>query len=152
MRPSPVVFDGAAVYDGRRNSPAPYCNVAGCVTSWNFSFSSEWVNGAALAWNVREHERGLHTEAIMTTQEHFLRFTRRTINEFGTGHRIAGLIVLVVVAMLGTMQWMHLGSSAAAPDSAQQQAPADNAPVSVPYFPAQYVNQATQAEKHIESF
>jgi len=88
----------------------------------------------------------------MTTQEHFLRFTRRTINEFGTGHRIAGLIVLVVVAMLGTMQWMHSGSTAVALDSAQPQAPADNAPASVPYFPAQYVNQATQAEKHIESF
>ena len=88
----------------------------------------------------------------MTTQEHFLRFTKRTIIEFGTGHRIAGLIVLVVVAMVGTMQWMHSGSSVAALDSAQPQAPADNAPASVPYFPAQYVNQATQAEKHIESF
>ena len=88
----------------------------------------------------------------MTTQEHFLRFTKRTIIEFGTGHRIAGLIVLVVVAMLGTMQWMNSGNSTAALASAQQQAPADNAPASVPYFPAQYVNQATQAEKQIESF
>jgi len=88
----------------------------------------------------------------MTAYDQFLRFTRRTIYEFSTGHRIAGLIVLVVVAMLGTVQWMHSGSSAAALEPARQQAQADNAPASVPYFPAQYVNQATQAEKHIESF
>ena len=88
----------------------------------------------------------------MTAYDHFLRFTRRIIYEFSTGHRIAGLIVLVVVAMLGTVQWMHSGNSAAAVEQAQQQPHADNAPASVPYFPAQYVNQATQAEKHIESF
>jgi len=30
--------------------------------------------------------------------------------------------------------------------------PGSNVPTPVEYFPAQYVNQATQPEKHIESF
>ena len=85
----------------------------------------------------------------MIAQENFLRSTKRAINEFSTGHRIAGLIVLVVVAMLGTVQWMHAGSAS---DSAQQGSPASDAPAPFEYFPAQYVNQATQPEKHIESF
>ena len=89
-------------------------------------------------------------EAIVTGQEQISRTTRRAIKEFGSTHRIAGLIALVVVAAFGAMQWMHSGSSAAAPDSAQ--APAGNVPSQVEYFPAQYVNKATQAEKHIEAF
>lgn len=88
----------------------------------------------------------------MTAYEHFLRATKRFIHEFGSGHRIAGVIVLVIVAMFGAMQWTHSGTSAAAPDSVPQQAQADYAASTVPYFPAQYVNQATQPEKHIESF
>ena len=88
----------------------------------------------------------------MTTQEHFLRATKRAINEFGTSYRIAGLIVLVVVAIFGAAQWVHSDKSAAALDSSQQQVPAGNLQSRVEYFPAQYVNQATQPEKHIESF
>ena len=90
----------------------------------------------------------------MTAHEHFLRATKRAINEFGTSHRLAGLIVLFVVAMFGAAQWMHTGSNAATTDSAQQATPDSNAPMQVEYFPAQYVNQATatQPEKHIESF
>ena len=88
----------------------------------------------------------------MTTQEHFLRATKRAINEFGSGHRIAGLIVLLVVAIFGTMQWRHSHSDVAMLDSQQQASPAGDAPTPVEYFPAQYVNQATQPEKHIESF
>jgi len=84
----------------------------------------------------------------MTTHELFLKTTKRTGKEFGPGHHIAGLIVLVVVATLGSLQLIHPGSSAAL-DSAQQ---ANNAPVAVKYFPAQYVNQATQPEKQIETF
>jgi len=85
----------------------------------------------------------------MTTHELFLKTTKRTGKEFGPGHHIAGLIVLVVVATLGSLQLIHPGSNAAL-DPAQQQA--SNAPASVEYFPAQYVNQATQPEKHIETF
>jgi len=85
-------------------------------------------------------------------QEHFLRSTKRTLKEFGHSHRIAGLFALFVVAMFGAAHWLYAGSSVATTDSAQQRPPADNMPASVPYFPAQYVNQATQAEKQIESF
>lgn len=88
----------------------------------------------------------------MTAQQYFLRATKRAINEFGTMHRIAGLIVLFVVAMFGAMQWMHSGSDAATFDSAQQESPGSNVPTPVEYFPAQYVNQATQPEKHIQAF
>ena len=84
----------------------------------------------------------------MTTHELFLKTTKRTGKEFGPGHHIAGLIVLVVVATLGSLQLIHPGSSAAL-DSAPQ---ANNAPAAVEYFPAQYVNQATQPEKPIETF
>jgi hypothetical protein len=90
----------------------------------------------------------------MTAQEHLLRATKRAVNEFGSGHRIAGLIVLLVVAIFGTMQWMHSGSNAATLDSAQQESPVGSAPTAVEYFPAQYVNQAqaTQPEKPSETF
>ena len=84
----------------------------------------------------------------MTTHELFLKTTKRTGEEFGPGHHIAGLIVLVVVATLGSLQLIHPGSSAAL-DSGPQ---ANNAPAAVEYFPAQYVNQATQPEKQIETF
>jgi MFS family permease len=49
----------------------------------------------------------------MTTHELFLKTTKRTGKEFGPGHHIAGLIVLVVVATLGSLQFIHPGSSAA---------------------------------------
>jgi hypothetical protein len=84
----------------------------------------------------------------MTTHELFLKTTKRTGKEFGPGHHIAGLIVLVVVATLGSLQFIHPGSSAVF-DSVQQ---ANNAPVAVEYFPAQYVNQATQPERQTETF
>ena len=42
--------------------------------------------------------------------------------------------------------------NSAALDPAQQVSPSSNVPTPVEYFPAQYVNQATQPEKHIESF
>ena len=84
----------------------------------------------------------------MTNHELFLKTTKRTGKEFGPGHHIAGLIVLVVIATLGSLQFIHPGSSAAF-DSAQQ---ANNAPVAVEYFPAQYVNQATQPERQTETF
>ncbi len=81
----------------------------------------------------------------MTTDEHFLRATKRAFNEFGTSHRIGGLIVLFVVATFGAIQLMHSGSNAAALDPAQQVSPGGNGPTPVEYFPAQYVNQATQS-------
>jgi hypothetical protein len=85
----------------------------------------------------------------MSTHELFLKTTKRSGKEFGLGNHIAGLIVLVVVATLGSLQLIHPGSNTAALDSAQQ---ANNAPAAVEYFPAQYVNQATQPEKQIETF
>jgi len=88
----------------------------------------------------------------MTTHEHFFRATKRAFNEFGASHRIGGLIVLFVVATFGAIQLMHSGSNTAAVDPAQQVSPGSDVPTPVEYFPAQYVNQATQAEKHIESF
>ena len=88
----------------------------------------------------------------MMAQEHFFSTTKRFIKEFGPRHRIVGVIALFVVAMFGAAHWLYAGSGVATTPSAQQRPQADNMPASVPYFPAQYVNQATQAEKHIESF
>ena len=87
----------------------------------------------------------------MNTQEFFFTNTKRFFKEFGPGHHIAGLIVLVVVAF-GSLQFFHPGSNAAAFDFAQQKQQADNAPAPVEYFPAQFVNQATQSEKPIDTF
>ena len=87
----------------------------------------------------------------MTTHEHFFRATKRAFNEFGASHRIGGLIVLFVVATFGAIQLMHSGSNTAI-DPAQQVSPGSDVPTPVEYLPAQYVNQATQPEKHIESF
>lgn len=88
----------------------------------------------------------------MTTQEFFFGNTKRFFKEFGPSHHIAGLVVLVVVATLGSMQFFHPGSNAAAFDFAQQPQLADSAPAPVEYFPAQFVNQATQPEKPIDTF
>jgi len=51
----------------------------------------------------------------MTAHEHFFRATKRAFNEFGTSHRIGGLIVLFVVATFGAIQLMHSDSNAVAP-------------------------------------
>ena len=88
----------------------------------------------------------------MNAQEFFFRNTKRFFKEFGPGHHIAGFIVVVVFATLGSLQFFHTGSSATAFDFAQQRQQSDTAPAPVEYFPAQFVNQATQPEKHIESF
>ena len=64
---------------------------------------------------------------------------------------VLALIVLFVVATFGAIQLMHSGSNTAI-DPAQQVSPGSDVPTPVEYFPAQYVNQATQPEKHIESF
>ena len=86
----------------------------------------------------------------MNAQEFFFRNTKRFFKEFGPGHHIAGLIVLAVVAF-GSLQFFHPGSNTAAFDFAQQQQ-SDNAPAPVEYFPAQFVNQATQPERQTETF
>jgi hypothetical protein len=88
----------------------------------------------------------------MATKEHFHRSTKRTLKEFGNTHRIAGLIALFVVAMFGAAHWLHAGSRATTTDSTPRQTPAGNVQSQVEYFPSQYVNQATQPEKHIEAF
>jgi len=49
------------------------------------------------------------------------------------------------VATFGAIQFMHSGSNAAALDPAQQMSPGGDGPTPVEYFPAQYVNQATQS-------
>jgi len=88
----------------------------------------------------------------MATNEHSLGSSKRAIKEFGNSHRIVGLIALFVVAMFGVAHWLHAGSRAATTDSTPRQTPAGNVQSQVEYFPSQYVNQATQPEKHIESF
>ncbi|MEO8442312.1 MAG: hypothetical protein ABI547_07480 [Betaproteobacteria bacterium] len=88
----------------------------------------------------------------MNAQNFFFANTKRYFKEFGPGHHIAGLIVLVVVATFGSLQFFHPGSHAATFDFAQQQQQANDAPVLFEYFPAQFVNQATQPEKPIETF
>ena len=85
----------------------------------------------------------------MTTHEFYLRTNKRSGKEFGPGHHLAGLIVLVVVASLGSLQLIHPGSNAAA--SAQRQQ-ANDEPAAVEYFPAQYVNQAMHPERQTETF
>jgi hypothetical protein len=88
----------------------------------------------------------------MNAQEFFFRNTKRFFKEFGPDHHIAGLIVLVVAATFGSLQFFHPGSNAAAFDFAQDRQQADNAPVLAEYFPAQFVNQATHPERQIETF
>ena len=88
----------------------------------------------------------------MTTQTHHHRSTKRTQGEFNTGHRVAGLIILAVVATFGTLEWMHSHPNVASAESTPQASKEGDMPLAVEYFPGKYVNQATQSEKHIESF
>ena len=88
----------------------------------------------------------------MIAQQTFLETARRALDRFSTSHRIAGLIAVIVVAMFGAAQWVHSSRGDLSSDAAQSQGAAWNVQSHVEYFPAQYVNQATQPEKHIETF
>lgn len=77
---------------------------------------------------------------------------KRRLDEFGSAHRAAGLVAVVVLAIFGTLEWTHTHSAIGAIDFAQLTPTiGDQLPVAE-YFPAKYVNQATLPEKHIESF
>lgn len=83
----------------------------------------------------------------------YLELSRKHIpKEFGRGHRIAGVVALIAVAIIGTTQWKHWPSSAATAEPAQQAIANGDSLPAVEYFPSKYQNQATQSEKHIEAF
>ena len=59
--------------------------------------------------------------------------------EFGTGHRLAGLLALAVVALFGTVQWMQVGHEQAGEVTPNgERAASTTTPVD--YYPAQVMN------------
>lgn len=66
-------------------------------------------------------------DAQRTTSDHK---KKQTLAEFGTGHRLAGLLALAVVALFSTVQWMQLGheQTGEAAQSERRAAPATTLP------------------------
>jgi hypothetical protein len=77
---------------------------------------------------------------------------RRTVRGFAASHRIAALLLVVAVAIFGAAQWVYSSRGDVAIASSQGDAQGANSQPQVPYFPAQYVNQGLQPEKHVEGF
>ena len=88
-----------------------------------------------------------HLEVVSANTE-----SRGVIREFGVGHRIVGPIVVLIALVLGAAQWLHSGGDGAAPSAAQQAPAVGNSAPQFEYFPAQYVNQATESTEHIQGF
>jgi hypothetical protein len=78
--------------------------------------------------------------------------SRNAINDFGVRHYTIGPIALLVALMVGAAQWAQSPSDAAAVETAQQESRVNNTAAPSEYFPAAYVNQATEREDHIEAF
>lgn len=82
----------------------------------------------------------------------YLQRSAKRNKESGTRHRIAGLVALAVVAIIGTMQWKHWPPNVASADPVQHAAVGGDALPVVEYFPGKYKNQAIEAEKPTDSF
>lgn len=78
--------------------------------------------------------------------------SRRIISEFGAGHRVVGLLVVLIALVLGIGQWMEYGRDATVLSAAQQEPAVRSTAAQFEYFPAQYVNQATEISEHIGAF
>jgi len=87
----------------------------------------------------------------MIAHQNFFETARRALDRFGTSHRIAGLIAVIVVAVFGAAQWVYSSRGDVPVAVAQRDGQPDALP-KVEYFPAQYVNRGVQPEKHIEGF
>lgn len=98
------------------------------------------------------------TGAVMKAQAQHLEVvsgnteSRGVIREFGVGHSIVGLMVVVFALALGTAQWLRSGGDTAALSAAPQESLVSNTAEQFVYFPAQYVNQATESTEHIQGF
>lgn len=64
--------------------------------------------------------------------------SKQRLTEFSTGHRIAGLVALAVVALFGTVQWMQAGHEQTG--DAQNEGRAVPPPTPVEYYPTQVPN------------
>lgn len=78
--------------------------------------------------------------------------SNQVINDFGVRIRLVGPIILLVALMLGTAHWAQSSGDAAANTPAQQESHLSNTAAQFEYFPAAYVNQATEREEHIQAF
>ena len=58
----------------------------------------------------------------------------------------------VAVVLVGGARWSDRDAGTAQQAVAQPNAAAQAEPATFDYFPAQYVNQATEAEEHIQAF
>ena len=72
----------------------------------------------------------------------------RRLNEWSVGYRIAGPIFVFCVMSLGAARWLEPNVDAAAMPSMSEAA----TPATAEYVPAQYMNQATSIEAHIQAF
>lgn len=66
--------------------------------------------------------------------------------------RVIAVVVGVAVLLTGGAQWSHRDAGTAQEVAVQPKAEAQAEPTTIDYFPAQYVNQATEAEEHIQAF
>ena len=77
----------------------------------------------------------------------------RDINRFPTSRlQIVAAAVGLAVLLVGGARWSHHDKGTAQEASAQPEAAAQAEPTTFDYFPAQYVNQATEKEEHIQAF
>jgi hypothetical protein len=81
-----------------------------------------------------------------------LQYLLKMIHEISQHHRTFGSILIIVALALGTAQWVQSSVDATAADAAQRISPVSPAAGQFEYFPSQYVNQAKQAEEHIQAF
>lgn len=74
------------------------------------------------------------------------------VNGLTTALRILIPVVLVGALTVGAVEWVRSGFDGAPGSDTGADKPAVQAPPPSEYFPAQYVNQATEVEPHIEAF
>lgn len=66
--------------------------------------------------------------------------------------RIIAAAVGLAVLIVGGARWSDRGVGPSQEAAAQPKAAAQAEPTTFDYLPAQYVNQATEAEEHIQAF
>ena len=69
-----------------------------------------------------------------------------------TGHRVTALVVVLAVALLAAAHWVKSGQSDSQSNVSARPVEDSNASTEFIYFPAQYVNQATEPTEHIQAF
>ena len=75
--------------------------------------------------------------------------------EADQSRKLRGWIIAAVIGLgvllVGGAQWSHRNASSSQ-QTAAQPAAAQAEPAAIDYFPAQYLNQATEKEEHIQAF